>query len=131
MNIGKKLVFGGLMFIALSVFVIRACSNAKADKQYDITAALGKSNIVPLAIIGSGPGGGSAALYGARANVRTLVVVGSKPGGLLTETSWVENWPGTKRILGPDIPGNLRLQAENLGAEFLEDVVERVDFSQW
>lgn len=90
-----------------------------------------KENIFPIVIIGSGPAGLAAGLYGARAKKRTLVIEGEKPGGLLTETTYVENWPGFKAILGKDLMKELKEQAAHFGAQFLSDIVEKVDFSQW
>ncbi len=84
-----------------------------------------------MVIIGSGPAGLTAGLYGARAKKKTLIIEGTKPGGLLTETSYVENWPGYKAILGKDLMAGIQEQVERLGASFIDDSVEKVDFSQW
>lgn len=89
------------------------------------------TNIVPIAIIGSGCAGLSSAIYSARANIKTVVIAGPKPGGALTETTHVENWPGEKSILGPILMENMRKQAESLGAEMLSDTVVKVDLSKW
>lgn len=85
---------------------------------------------VPLVIIGSGPAGLSAALYGARAKVKTLVITGSEPGGQLMGSGEVENWPGIQRKSGAEIMDGLFEQTESLGVEFLYDSIESVDFSQ-
>ncbi|MDZ4098051.1 MAG: FAD-dependent oxidoreductase, partial [Methylophilaceae bacterium] len=61
----------------------------------------------------------------------TLVLTGDMPGGLITETGFVENWPGSTKILGSEIADNLRKQAELQGAQYLDDTVTRVDFSCW
>src|SRR5437660_1281199 len=60
-------------------------------------------SVVPIAIIGSGCAGLSAAIYGARLHYHTVVFEGKHPGGQLTGTTWVENWPGMDKILGTDI----------------------------
>ena len=70
-------------------------------------------------------------MYGARAKKKTLVIEGHTPGGLLTETSYVENWPGFKAILGKDLMKELKEQAMHFGAQFLQDTVEKIDFSKW
>ncbi|MBI2774831.1 thioredoxin-disulfide reductase [Candidatus Dependentiae bacterium] len=87
--------------------------------------------VVPLVILGSGPASLSAALYGARQKIKTIVIAGNKPGGALTETSYIENWPGRPKILGTEVMKDLQEQAVQFGAEIISDAVERVDFSQW
>jgi thioredoxin reductase (NADPH) len=77
--------------------------------------------IYDIIIVGSGPAGLTAAIYGARANLKTLVIAGSKWGGQLQLTTLVENFPGfPDGIQGPELMGNMRKQVERLGAEIID-----------
>src|SRR5690348_18084256 len=82
-------------------------------------------------IIGSGCAGNTAAIYTARANLKPLVVAGHEPGGQLSLTSLVENFPGfPEGIAGPQLVENIKLQAQNFGAEYVHGTVTAVDFSK-
>jgi thioredoxin reductase (NADPH) len=109
----------------------RALIKGKSNLKYDMATIFDKENVVPLVVIGSGPAGLGAALYGARDNTTTLVIEGSNPGGLLMYTTDVENWAGAKKITGPEIIKELREHVVSVGTHFLADTVEKVDFSQW
>lgn len=88
-------------------------------------------NLVPVAVIGSGPAGLSAALYTSRMNLYTVVFKGAMPGGQLMGTSTVENWPGVGSMLGPEIMRSMEKHVEHFGVQFSVDSIESVDFSTW
>ena len=59
--------------------------------------------IYDLIIIGAGPAGVSAAIYGKRSGMNIKVFEKGLIGGLMNYTNLVENYPGYKSISGPDL----------------------------
>ncbi len=115
----------------ISLGVLVGCYSLQSQSEYAIDRVYTTKNIVPLAVIGSGPGGMMAAIYGARGGTDTYVIEGNKPGGLLMDTTEVENWPGEVSIQGKEIIDKLRVQAVHQGVKFLDETIEKVDLKQW
>jgi len=80
-----------------------------------------------LLIIGSGPAGYTAAVYGTRAMLSPLLIQGIQPGGQLTITTEVENWPGEEEIQGPDLMIKMENQARKLGCEIISDHIKKLN----
>ena len=77
------------------------------------------AEIIDIAIVGGGPAGLTAAIYGARARVKTVVFEAGLPGGQIVSASWVENYPGfPDGVTGNDLADLMFRQAQNAGAEF-------------
>jgi thioredoxin reductase (NADPH) len=85
-------------------------------------------NDYDVIIIGGGPGGASAAIYTARADLRTLVIDKGLTAGALGITSKISNYPGVPGpISGAELVEIMRGQAESFGAKFLTDKVVGVE----
>ncbi len=84
-----------------------------------------------LVVIGSGPAGFTAAIYGARGGAATALFGGVAPGGQLLLTMEIENYPGFPApVAGADLMDNMLKQASRLGAKIFNEEISSVDFSQ-
>lgn len=90
--------------------------------------------IYELIILGSGPAGLGAAIYAQRAELDTLVIEKELvSGGQVLTTSEVDNYAGLPGIGGFELGMKFREHADQLGAQFAEDTIlkiERADSSQ-
>lgn len=91
---------------------------------------MGKTRYTRLLIIGSGPTGYTAAVYGARAMLSPILIQGIQPGGQLTITTDVENWPGDAQVQGPDLMARMEQHALATGTKIIADHISSIDLSQ-
>lgn len=83
-----------------------------------------------MIILGAGPAGLTAAIYGARAELKPLVITGMVLYGQASLTHTIENYPGFPEGIGGMELGQLfEAQAKAFGAEFVFDEVQSVDLS--
>ncbi len=130
----KMIVLRCMLIIAcLLSSSLRARSLQPRPEQfrYHVSNALGKTNVIPVVVIGTGPAGLTAGLYSARGGLSTRIYAGETKGGQLTETSFVENYAGVKKILGNDLMQTMMEQVTEFGAEIIEESIVSVDFNQW
>ena len=84
-------------------------------------------NVSDMLIIGAGPAGLTAAIYGLRAGLTAVVFDRGVYGGQVAQTAQVENYPAVLRISGPDFAQAIYEQAAQLGADIRMESVERVE----
>ena len=87
-----------------------------------------KKELYEIVIIGGGPAGLTAGIYGSRSKRDTLIIEKLLPGGQVGLTDLVENYPGfPEGINGPDLVKRMEEQVKKFGAEILTD--EIIDIS--
>jgi thioredoxin reductase (NADPH) len=77
-----------------------------------------------LIVIGAGPAGLTAGLYGARGGLKTLVLEEKLPGGAVIDTPLIENYPGFESISGRDLADKMVEHCKKAGAKINE--LERI-----
>lgn len=80
-----------------------------------------------IIIVGAGPAGLTAAIYGVRANKKVLVLESKSYGGQIVNAYKVDNYPGMPHISGFEFATALYNQAKELGVEIQFETVVKID----
>jgi thioredoxin reductase (NADPH) len=84
-----------------------------------------------LVIVGAGPAGLAAAVYGASEGLKTLIVEQNAPGGQAGTSSRIENYLGfPSGISGADLAGRAAAQVKRFGAELLTQEIVSMKIEQ-
>lgn len=84
------------------------------------------AKIYDTIIIGGGPAGLAAGLYGGRARMSTLIIERARFGGQASTTEEIENYPGSIEDGTKPQIARMKQQAENFGAEIVKDEIVEV-----
>ena len=102
--------------------VLRNPSNREVADCLGFNEAIDRAHVRDVVVIGAGPSGLAAAVYGASEGLDVLVIETDSPGGQAGSTSRIENYLGFPTgVSGQELAGRAYAQAERFGAEILID----------
>ena len=105
------------VLICRGELVLRNPSNAEAAACFGLNAGIDDGGVYDLIVVGAGPSGLAAAVYGASEGLNVLVVESNAPGGQAGSSSRIENYLGFPTgISGQELAGRAFVQAERFGA---------------
>jgi len=88
------------------------------------------SQLYDILIVGAGPGGLTAGIYGSRARLKTAVIEKGRPGGQAATTMEMENYPGFyEKTTGPGVMDQFAAHATHFGAEIIKGLVTDLDLT--
>ncbi len=100
--------------------VLRNPSNAEAAKCFGLNAGIDEGGVYDLIVVGAGPSGLAAAVYGASEGLNVLVLESTGPGGQAGSSSRIENYLGFPTgISGQELASRAFVQAEKFGAHVI------------
>jgi thioredoxin reductase (NADPH) len=100
--------------------VLRNPSNAQIAESLGFNDAIDQTRVSDLVIVGAGPAGLAAAVYGASEGLDVLVLESNSPGGQAGSSSRIENYLGFPTgISGLDLTGRAYAQAQKFGAQIM------------
>ncbi|MBW2631303.1 MAG: thioredoxin-disulfide reductase [Deltaproteobacteria bacterium] len=80
-----------------------------------------------IIIVGGGPGGLTAGLYAARADMKVLLLEGNAQASQITMTDMIENYPGIPEISGFELNDTFKKQAISFGLDIRPEQVSRIN----
>jgi thioredoxin reductase (NADPH) len=105
------------VLICRATLVLRNPTNVEAAECFGLNSGIDEGNVYDLMVIGAGPSGLAAAVYGASEGLSVLVVETNAPGGQAGSSSRIENYLGFPAgISGQELAGRAFVQAEKFGA---------------
>jgi thioredoxin reductase (NADPH) len=108
------------VLICRGQMVLRNPSNQQIADCLGFNESVDQTHVRDLVVIGAGPSGLAAAVYGASEGLDVLVLETGSPGGQAGSSSRIENYLGFPTgISGQDLAGRAYLQAQKFGAEML------------
>jgi thioredoxin reductase (NADPH) len=108
------------VMVCRSSVVLRNPTNRKIADCLGFNAGVDQTHIRDLVIIGAGPAGLAAAVYGASEGLDVLILEASSPGGQAGSSSKIENYLGFPTgISGQDLAGRAYAQSQKFGAQIL------------
>jgi thioredoxin reductase (NADPH) len=100
--------------------VLRNPTNRQIADCLGFNEAIDQMHVRDLVVIGAGPSGLAAAVYGASEGLDVLVLESNAPGGQAGSSSKIENYLGFPTgISGQDLAGRAYTQAQKFGAQIL------------
>jgi thioredoxin reductase (NADPH) len=100
--------------------VLRNPTNQEIASCLGFNEGIDRIHVRDLVIVGAGPAGLAAAVYGASEGLDVLVLESNSPGGQAGSSSKIENYLGFPTgISGQDLAGRAYTQAQKFGAQML------------
>jgi len=106
------------VLICSGQLVLRNPSNAETAACFGLNVGIDQVGVYDMIVIGAGPGGLAAAVYGASEGLNVLVIESTAPGGQAGSSSRIENYLGFPLgISGQELANRAFVQAEKFGAQ--------------